>query len=464
MNYLQLDLLLKRHGLDGEPAFKDVNVAIQELPEQYSNVLGLYYPDEQFIVVPPGSNEQTILHELGHRYGHYYQQNLTEKFAEQYRLSHQKNPVTRSPVAFAGAYSETTVIHPNTSSYGQAVDVAVTIKNTFSYPITFYIVGVQHPGYDDYKRFIDWVGVTINPGEQRTVNGSFNMPNYNTSFNIAIWYTDNNGEYHQDDGIFTGNIKLVSQINYVLQSDITYAAYGTYSGDFERCTVTFTAPLTIIPGVSWLINQILNLFRIACIANKAIPLEMKVFTAPGSFGSTDYKIEFSAYSNVATRQPVAFVFTIKWAALIAAVLIVGMLTFTVVSVSHDIHQPKVVVNQSEQTRHLPANASFSNLGPANDIVTAGADGATITTKDGDKITVQPGMTATLPIDATVVFGSSGGDVYIPAYQSSTGPSINPTPTDWTKVAKYGAIGLSVFAGAMLVSQLVTAFKPVRAVA
>ena len=103
MDFDSLDQLLEAHGLQDEPAFKDLNVVLGPLPPIGGSPLGLYYPDPDWrikvnpgtIWVPPESDEETMLHELGHRYGHYYYNDLSESFAEKYRLAH--TPAQRGP-------------------------------------------------------------------------------------------------------------------------------------------------------------------------------------------------------------------------------------------------------------------------------------------------------------------------------------------------------------------------------
>ena len=104
MDYGLFDHLLNKNGLASEPAFEDVKVSIAPLPPIGGNPLGLYYPDADpqyrvqpgTIWIPPDSDEDTILHELGHRYGHFYANNLSESFAEKYRIN--KGFVDREPL------------------------------------------------------------------------------------------------------------------------------------------------------------------------------------------------------------------------------------------------------------------------------------------------------------------------------------------------------------------------------
>jgi hypothetical protein len=93
MDYDTFDKILKKNGIEDEPAFEKVFVDISPLPPMNGNPLGLYYSESDInlgilpgtIVVPPEADEQTVLHELGHRYGHYYTGDLSEEFAESYR-------------------------------------------------------------------------------------------------------------------------------------------------------------------------------------------------------------------------------------------------------------------------------------------------------------------------------------------------------------------------------------------
>jgi hypothetical protein len=105
MNYDFFDTILRKHNLHEEPAFDDVLVQIAPLPSEYRQTLGLYYPDADpltrvapgTIWVPPDANEETVLHELGHRFGHYHNDNLSEGFAEQFRIERHFQPISRKP-------------------------------------------------------------------------------------------------------------------------------------------------------------------------------------------------------------------------------------------------------------------------------------------------------------------------------------------------------------------------------
>ena len=78
----------------GDPAFADVTINIEPIPCFPNGCpLGLYYPDIATIVVPPEASNAVLLHELGHRHGHYYYNNLSEHYAEGFRQSHQGSRV-----------------------------------------------------------------------------------------------------------------------------------------------------------------------------------------------------------------------------------------------------------------------------------------------------------------------------------------------------------------------------------
>lgn len=101
MDYSDIDRIITSHGLASEPAFQDVNITIQPIPNLNGCPLGLYFPSREYlhqfgrtipegtIIIPPDSYDSVLLHELGHRYGHYHHNNLSEQFAETYRKRYQ---------------------------------------------------------------------------------------------------------------------------------------------------------------------------------------------------------------------------------------------------------------------------------------------------------------------------------------------------------------------------------------
>ncbi len=96
MLYHEIDRFMQETGLAQDPAFDYLHFLIEYIPSQGDqSYLGLYYPAAEHqrygyippstIVLPPDSTPSTLLHELGHRHGHYYYGDLSEQFAESYR-------------------------------------------------------------------------------------------------------------------------------------------------------------------------------------------------------------------------------------------------------------------------------------------------------------------------------------------------------------------------------------------
>lgn len=90
MDYTEVDRIFDYHRLEEEVAFEKLVIDIKPIPEMNGCPLGLYYPDSATVVIPPDGFESVLLHELGHRYGHYHYDNLSEVFAEDYRRHYQK--------------------------------------------------------------------------------------------------------------------------------------------------------------------------------------------------------------------------------------------------------------------------------------------------------------------------------------------------------------------------------------
>lgn len=88
MKFSDIDPIMSKDGISGDPAFNNVKIKIAtiESDDRYAP-LGLYYPGEndQRIIIPPDCDESTLLHELGHRHGAYYYGDLSEEYAENFR-------------------------------------------------------------------------------------------------------------------------------------------------------------------------------------------------------------------------------------------------------------------------------------------------------------------------------------------------------------------------------------------
>jgi len=103
MDFPAIDQFMKQTGLATEPAFDYLHFLTENIPlSENRRILGLYYPEgdtekdgfgylpPSTIILPLDSSESTLLHELGHRYGHFYYDNLSEEFAENYRRTQEK--------------------------------------------------------------------------------------------------------------------------------------------------------------------------------------------------------------------------------------------------------------------------------------------------------------------------------------------------------------------------------------
>lgn len=102
MDYETIDSIMAAKGLATNPAFDDLTIAIEPIPCFNSCPLGLYFPVEEWspnlqrvvsrqtIVLPPDATEGALFHELGHRHGHYHYDNLSERYAEDFRKKYQK--------------------------------------------------------------------------------------------------------------------------------------------------------------------------------------------------------------------------------------------------------------------------------------------------------------------------------------------------------------------------------------
>ncbi len=93
MDYSAVGAIMSAKGITSEPAWRDLNVLVAPTPNMDGCPLGLYFPDFKLVQVPPDASEAVLLHELGHRYGDFHYQDLSERFAEQYRKRYQAGSV-----------------------------------------------------------------------------------------------------------------------------------------------------------------------------------------------------------------------------------------------------------------------------------------------------------------------------------------------------------------------------------
>lgn len=110
MDYQAIDSFMKRNGLDKDPAFENLHFLNEPIPAtKQKTILGLYFPEgselhHQYgelppstIILPEDADTSTLLHELGHRHGHYYHNDISEPYAEEYRKLHEGQIKIREP-------------------------------------------------------------------------------------------------------------------------------------------------------------------------------------------------------------------------------------------------------------------------------------------------------------------------------------------------------------------------------
>jgi len=318
--------------------------------------------------------------------------------------------------------------------------------------------------------YFDANDINIDPGLTAIFAGNFTMPSQNGIIRITTYFYTAQGYVLDDtkDVAFRPyGTEPPPTVDYNLTSYIVYPASGTYSGDAEMCSFTFNAPLTIIPGVTWLVNRIVGAYVSNVIYNNATPLELQVYSKPGSFGSTDYLIRAIAYSNIAAmnrRKGSVFLAPIAWAAIgvgLAAVLGVTII-FAIKEITTLRYGPRqtTTTTTESQTTDLNAGQSAAIIDGAATVRDNGGGETTVTDSSGKTTTLPPGGVATVGQGATIIAGNSGATMTTAASTTTTtGPS-NPTGAgfDITSIAKYAAIGGGILIGGTLLINLVSVFR------
>lgn len=90
MDFTEIDSIMVSKGIAADPAFDALHFLVETIPSFNGCPLGLYYPDTATIILPPDGTISALLHELGHRHGHYYYDDLSEGYAENYRKGYEK--------------------------------------------------------------------------------------------------------------------------------------------------------------------------------------------------------------------------------------------------------------------------------------------------------------------------------------------------------------------------------------
>jgi len=178
MDYQMIDQVMLAKGLASDPAFDALVISIEPIPCFNGCPLGLYYPGTGAIVLPPDGTDAALLHELGHRHGHYYYNDLSETYAEDFRKIYQAKGKT---LLYAGNNIEKLPKFGSLFEEGEsgAVEVALLrpltpdglsqIKNQlYSYPESprgvYYQDGKDPVLRIEFTKGVDWmviIGATL---------------------------------------------------------------------------------------------------------------------------------------------------------------------------------------------------------------------------------------------------------------------------------------------------------------
>jgi hypothetical protein len=482
MDFETVQRTLDKYELSNDPAIIDdrLRIRIGQLPPEYQKqALGLYYhdapdnPSLSRIWVPQDASVETLKHEIGHRIGDYYYGDMSEPFAENFRkkvlnkgIAMRTNPAFQlANINTGGAYTQITEIRvadntlgllsTQTANPGDQLQVFVTIKNIYTSTVHAYVVGTVSG-----NRFIDWSDVYLDPGASFEISGDLTMLANTLLAQVAIYYDGSDGQVYQDGNTASITINPTGttyQIpsDYTLYSYVLYPAAGVYNGNADSVTFSFTAPLTVIPGVSWVVDQLLGLYVSKCIEGGYTPLELRIWSKAAVLGSTDYIVQAIAYSNNPSSRSIARNPIVLAAVIGGIVIVLGIeAIFIIKSLTSYRYGPQTTTTTTTQpvTKTLPQGQSISNTSPI--VVQDNGGGDTVSTDStGKKTNLSAGQTATIPAGSTTVAGSKGMTVTIPGETTTlTGPS-NPQGTDTvTEVFKYIAIiGGIVVAGVIAIA-------------
>ena len=182
MDYGKIDSIMANKGIAKDPAFDALHFLVETIPSFNGCPLGLYYPDTATIILPPDGTTSALLHELGHRHGHYYYGDLSEGYAENYRKAHEKGKA----LLYSGNHIE------NLSKFGVLFDEGErgTVEIVLAYPpsmdelasfksrvLSHQISGEKAPrffygGNDspwvrvDFTQGANWIAAIITPEEK----------------------------------------------------------------------------------------------------------------------------------------------------------------------------------------------------------------------------------------------------------------------------------------------------------
>ncbi len=443
MDFNRFERILNHYGLNDDPAISDPNflVRIAPLPPEYEKqALGLYYPEapenpfKSRLWVPPDADDETVKHELGHRIGHYYFDDISEPTAEVYRKKKFAGVVMKAAMrgpSLSGAGTWAEIIGLDASAYESAysnIMTGIIIRNNYTSDISIRgEIKIEYDGqFYPIAYTTDPSDQVVSPDSTYLLQGNFNMPDKAVKVHGYSYYYDSDGNWVEDGHLVT-TVKLWSgsiPSDYAYSSRVVYSAAADYIGDAEICTVAFKA-MTAIPGVSWIIESFIGRFMEGCLDNNAVPLEMRIFTKPGIFGMTDYLVQFYAYPTVSGRSAVMnpLLLIIPWGLVLKFAISLAVGIFSIIGI-----QKLTDYNESKKLKTTTTTAPVDkNLGPGQSltantpayITDLGGGGTVVSSPDGSTIYLQAGQTATVPAGGTAVGGLKGARVSLPGGSTVT---------------------------------------------
>lgn len=270
LDYEAIDRFMKDSGLASEPAFDDLRFLTEPISQTLKGrtILGLYYPENghdaygyipgKTIHLPINASYETLLHELGHRYGDFYFGNLSEEFAERWRLAHQYDVVSKTGVvmrtrsAFCQGCSEITEGRSRVCMFCEygGMPLAAAVPDVFTVNVFFE----NPPGTRlDTRQF--------NPGQPLhisvQVRGTLGVPEPNLRVTLDIHSTSSvtfQPIYNSGNTNLAGNVAFdINLPNVVTKADCIVTVYPVI-GDADIITIpigigTTPAPLPT-PGTS----------------------------------------------------------------------------------------------------------------------------------------------------------------------------------------------------------------------
>ena len=211
----------------------------------------------------------------------------------------------------------TLTITPSTVPQGNLIAVSVT-GFTPNSPIELLVV--ETGGY--------WSETTDASG-----NGTWNNlgPIYDIVGPYTLQATDSQGITASK----TYNVTAFTMpAGYTQIQDTLYPDAATYVGNAQVGIFTFTAPLTIIPGVDWIVQHMIDACVSAAKQSGTKMLELQVYSKPASLGSSDYIVSICVEDTAAvTYKRVVGLAPLLIAGIIAAIILIIAIAVTIVILS-----------------------------------------------------------------------------------------------------------------------------------